>query len=135
MAARIGPVPPGGRWRPTLPIDQPAATLWFHPHFYPTTSEQVIKGLAGLLIIDDEESDQLALPSRWGIDDIPLIIQDRRYPQRRRVLRCNNIIRRSTAMSAPLPLVNGAQYPEARTARGWVRLRVLDGSNARSYRL
>jgi blue copper oxidase len=73
------PVAPGDRWRPTLPIDQPAATLWFHPHFYPTTAAQVIKGLAGLLIVDDEEADRLALPSRWGIDDIPLIIQDRRF--------------------------------------------------------
>jgi blue copper oxidase len=32
-------------------------------------------------------------------------------------------------------LVNGAHFPEARTARGWLRLRVLDGSNARSYAL
>ena len=23
---------PGDRWRPVLKIDQPAATLWFHPH-------------------------------------------------------------------------------------------------------
>jgi blue copper oxidase len=34
-----------------------------------------------------------------------------------------------------VPLVNGVQYPEARTMRGWVRLRVLNGSNARSYLL
>jgi len=73
------PVAHGERWRPTLPIDQPAATLWFHPHFYPTTAAQVIKGLAGLVIIDDDEADGLPLPSRWGIDDIPLIIQDRRF--------------------------------------------------------
>ncbi|HLY91554.1 MAG TPA: multicopper oxidase domain-containing protein, partial [Acetobacteraceae bacterium] len=52
------PVAPGGQWRPTLQIDQPAATLWFHPHFYPTTTKQVIKGLAGLLVIDDEETDR-----------------------------------------------------------------------------
>jgi blue copper oxidase len=32
-------------------------------------------------------------------------------------------------------LVNGALYPEARTARGWLRLRILNGSNARSYLL
>ena len=62
-----------------MSIDQPAATLWFHPHFYPTTTAQVIKGLAGLLIIDDDDTDRLALPSRWGVDDIPLIIQDRRF--------------------------------------------------------
>jgi blue copper oxidase len=32
-------------------------------------------------------------------------------------------------------LVNGAHYPQARTARGWIRLRMLNGSNARSYTL
>jgi blue copper oxidase len=32
-------------------------------------------------------------------------------------------------------LVNVAIYPEARTARGWLRFRILNGSNARSYTL
>jgi blue copper oxidase len=129
------PVAPGGRWRPTLPIDQPAATLWFHPHFYPTTAAQVIKGLAGLLIIDDEEANRLALPSRWGVDDIPLIIQDRRFRSDGAFFDAMNIITAINGYVGTQPLVNGAVYPEARTARGWVRLRVLDGSNARSYRL
>ncbi|WP_406869868.1 multicopper oxidase CueO [Paraburkholderia fungorum] len=129
------PVPPGGRWRPTLPIDQPAATLWFHPHFYPTTAAQVIKGLAGLLIIDDDEADALALPSHWGIDDIPLIIQDRRFRGDGAFFDTMNIVTAINGYVGTQPLVNGAVYPEARTARGWVRLRVLDGSNARSYRL
>jgi blue copper oxidase len=129
------PVVPGGRWRPTLPIDQPAATLWFHPHFYPTTAAQVIKGLAGLLIIDDDDADRLALPSRWGIDDIPLIIQDRRFRSDGTFFDAMNIVTAINGYVGTLPLVNGVAYPEVRTARGWVRLRVLDGSNARSYTL
>jgi len=59
-------IPPGKRWWAELSIDQPAATLWFHPHLYPTTAELVIKGLAGLIIIDDDETDRLPLPSQWG---------------------------------------------------------------------
>jgi blue copper oxidase len=81
-AADGGPhqvIPPGKQWQTELAVDQPAATLWFHPHSYPATAQEVIKGLAGLLIIDDEESDRLPLPFRWGVDDIPLIIQDRRF--------------------------------------------------------
>jgi blue copper oxidase len=35
---------PGNHWSAELSIDQPAATLWFHPHIYPTTAELVIKG-------------------------------------------------------------------------------------------
>ncbi|CAM2148358.1 Multicopper oxidase CueO [Pararobbsia alpina] len=129
------PVAPGDRWRPTLLVDQPAATLWFHPHFYPSTAAQVIKGLAGLLIVDSDETDRLELPSRWGIDDIPLIIQDRRFRSDGAFFDTMNIITAINGYTGNRPLVNGIEYPEARTARGWVRLRVLDGSNARSYRL
>jgi len=129
------PVAPGGRWRPSFSVDQPAATLWYHPHFYPTTATQVIRGLAGLLIVDDEETDRLKLPSRWGIDDIPLIIQDRRFRQDGQFFERMNLTAVTNGYVGDVPLVNGARYPEARTARGWVRLRLLDGSNARSYLL
>ncbi|WP_250456150.1 multicopper oxidase CueO [Caballeronia sp. ATUFL_M2_KS44] len=129
------PVASGERWRPTLQIDQPAATLWFHPHFYPSTAAQVVRGLAGLLIVDDEEAERLALPSRWGIDDVPLIIQDRRFRSDGAFFDAMNIVTAINGYVGTQPLVNGAVYPQARTARGWVRLRVLDGSNARSYRL
>ena len=46
---------PGKWWQTKLAIDQPAATLWFHPHYYPSTAQEVIRGLAGLLIVDDDE--------------------------------------------------------------------------------
>src|SRR5579871_5245714 len=129
------PIAPGLHSRPVLKIDQPAATLWFHPHFYPTTAAQVIKGLAGLLIIDDEDSARLALPDRWGIDDIPLIIQDRRFSPDGQFFDRMNLIAATNGYVGDMPLVNGVNHPEARTARGWVRLRLLDGSNARSYQL
>lgn len=129
------PIAPGGQWRPILPIDQPAATLWFHPHFYPTTANQVIKGLAGLIIIDDDETDRLALPSRWGINDIPLIIQDRRFLRDGQFFDRMNLTIVTNGYVGDVALVNGARHPVARTARGWIRLRLLDGSNARSYLL
>ncbi|ACK51209.1 multicopper oxidase type 3 [Methylocella silvestris BL2] len=129
------PVAPGQHWRPALSVDQPAATLWFHPHFYPTTAAQVTKGLAGLLIIDDEDADRLALPSRWGVNDIPLIIQDRRFGEDGQFFDRMNITAVTSGYVGDVPLVNGVRYPEARVARGWARLRLLDGSNARSYML
>jgi blue copper oxidase len=128
-------IEPGKQWRPTLSIDQPAATLWFHPHFYPTTASQVIRGLAGLVIVDDEETDRLALPSRWGINDIPLIIQDRRFLSDGQFWDRMNIVTAVNGYVGDVALVNGARHPVARTARGWVRLRLLNGSNARSYLL
>ena len=129
-------IKPGTTWMPTLEIAQPAATCWFHPHFYPTTAEQVIFGLAGLFIIDDEESDALGLPSRWGVDDIPLILQDRRFNADGSFFpSIQHDGHHHRLMLGDTMLVNGAHFPVAKTARGWLRLRLLNGSNARSYRL
>jgi len=44
---------PGERWRPVLKIDQPAATLWFHPHPHGDTARQIYMGLAAMMIVDD----------------------------------------------------------------------------------
>jgi FtsP/CotA-like multicopper oxidase with cupredoxin domain len=43
------------------------------------TGPQVYSGLAGLFIIDDANSGALSLPKTYGIDDIPLIVQDRNF--------------------------------------------------------
>jgi blue copper oxidase len=126
---------PGNSWSAELSIDQPAATLWFHPHLYPTTAELVIKGLAGLLIIEDDEADRLPMPSRWGVDDLPLIIQDRRFTPDGQFFERFNIVAVTNGYIGDTVLVNGTRLPEARTARGWLRLRILNGSNARSYAL
>ena len=137
-AADGGPhqvIAPGKSWRTQLSINQPAATLWFHPHYYPSTAQVVIKGLAGLLIVDDDEAGQLPLPSRWGVDDIPLIIQDRRFTPDGQFFDRMNAIAVTNGYVGDIALVNGARYPEARTARGWIRLRILNGSNARGYKL
>jgi len=128
-------IAPGKWWQTQLAIDQPAATLWFHPHYYPSTAQEVLKGLAGLLIVNDEESARLPLPSRWGVDDIPLIIQDRRFTPDRQFFDRMNVIAVVNGYVGDVALVNGARYPEARTTRGWIRLRILNGSNARSYKL
>ncbi|WP_170405476.1 multicopper oxidase CueO [Ruegeria arenilitoris] len=128
-------IQPADTWRVPLIVDQPAATLWFHPHIYPATAELVIKGLAGLLLVSDEESDGLGLPSHWGVDDIPLIIQDRRFKPDGSFFHRFNLAAVTVGYVGDTPLVNGSTYPIAKTAQGWLRLRILNGSNARSYRL
>ncbi|MEM1130444.1 MAG: multicopper oxidase CueO [Pseudomonadota bacterium] len=125
----------GATWHAPLTIDQPAATCWFHPHYYPTTAEQVIKGLAGLFLIEDDEEAALGLPSNWGVDDIPLILQDRRFNADGSFFERFNLASVTTGYVGDTMLVNGAPYPVADCAEGWLRLRLLNGSNARSYRL
>ena len=71
----------GNEWSPDFVINQPAATLWYHAHPIHKTGSQVYKGLAGLFIIDDEEAEKLNLPDNYGVNDIPLIVQDRRFTE------------------------------------------------------
>ena len=72
------PIDPGQTWSPTWTIEQPAATLWYHPHPHGRTEKHVYRGLAGLFIVDDDVPAALDLPRTYGVDDIPLIVQDKR---------------------------------------------------------
>jgi FtsP/CotA-like multicopper oxidase with cupredoxin domain len=65
----------GETWSPAFTINQEAATLWYHPHALGTTAKQVSQGLAGMLIVDDDSDASAALPSEYGVDDIPIILQ------------------------------------------------------------
>ncbi|MBM7093806.1 multicopper oxidase domain-containing protein, partial [Streptomyces sp. S12] len=47
-------IAPGGTWTPHWTVDQPAATLWYHPHPHGKTEEHVRRGLAGLFLLDDD---------------------------------------------------------------------------------
>ncbi|KLD60674.1 hypothetical protein WP50_08530, partial [Lactiplantibacillus plantarum] len=60
-------------------VHQPAATTWLHAHPCPSTATQVWKGLATMVIIKDDVEDQLPLPRNYGVDDIPLVLQDREF--------------------------------------------------------
>jgi len=66
-------IPAGTKWEPHFTINQPAATLWFHPHVIGTTAIQVYYGLTGLLIVEDENSEALNLPNEYGVKDIHFI--------------------------------------------------------------
>lgn len=72
-----GIIRPGGKRSVNFTPDQRAATCWFHPHQHGKTGHQVAMGLAGLVLIEDDESRLLRLPKQWGIDDVPVIVQDK----------------------------------------------------------
>ncbi len=69
---------PNADWAPVLPIRQNAATLWYHANTPNRTAQQVYNGLAGMWLIEDEVSKSLSIPNHYGVDDFPIIIQDKR---------------------------------------------------------
>jgi len=119
-------------WSPILPVRQNAATLWYHANTPNRTAEQVYNGLAGMWLVEDDNSKNLPIPNHYGVDDFPVIIQDKRLnnfgmPEYREPS--------SGGFLGDTLLVNGVQSPYVEVSRGWVRLRLLNASNSRRYRL
>ncbi|WP_404333161.1 multicopper oxidase family protein [Mesobacillus maritimus] len=124
---------PGETWEPNFTINQPAATLWYHPHLLHKTGEQVYKGLAGLFYIDDEVSENMPIPKEYGVNDFPLVIQDKNLSSNGKVeydLSMHDVM---MGLQGNTVLVNGAINPYLEVPKGKVRLRLLNGSNARIY--
>ena len=126
-------VVPNTTWSPYFTIDQPAATLWYHPHLLHKTGEQVYKGLAGLIYIEDEDSKSLDIPKEHGVNDIPLIIQDKRFTNDGELSYDLNMRDLMNGFLGDTVLINGAINPELDVKNEVIRLRLLNGSNARSY--
>jgi FtsP/CotA-like multicopper oxidase with cupredoxin domain len=125
----------GDDWLPEFTIDQPAATLWYHPHAMGLTGEQVYQGLAGLFIIEDEVSSALEIPMTYGIDDFPLVLQDRRFHRDGSFAYARSMMDIMHGVIGNYLLVNGALWPNLAVPQGKVRLRILNGSNSSIYRI
>ncbi|MDD2458989.1 MAG: multicopper oxidase domain-containing protein [Eubacteriales bacterium] len=124
-------IQPGASWAPEFTGSQPAATLWFHPHAIATTATQVYAGLAGLIYIDDPVSHNLGLPQDYGVNDFPLIVQDRNFDS-------NGQFAYQATMMGLVPgetiLVNGTLDPYLDVPKDKVRFRILNASNSENYK-
>ncbi|ORF07112.1 multicopper oxidase [Snodgrassella alvi] len=111
---------------------QPAATCWFHPHQHGQTGRQVAMGLAGLLLLEDTVSTGLPIPKNWGLDDIPLIVQDKKFNTTGQIDYQLDVMSAAIGWFGDTLLCNGQIYPQHNAPRGWLRLRLLNGCNART---
>ncbi len=143
------------------PNDQEATELWYHDHALADTRFNPMAGLAGVYLVRDawdtgRPNNPLGLPANGtfrgiGTDDgqavlqpvhpheIPLVLQDRQFD-------ADGTLSYPTSetdyhpMWAPesfgdVAVVNGQAWPNLDVDRGLYRFRVVNGSNARFYRL
>ncbi len=125
-------IEPGATWTPQWTVDQPAASLWYHPHPHGATARHVYRGLAGMFVIDDEAESRLDLPRRYGVDDLPMIVQDRKFHDDG-TLDTSVSLFQSEGIVGDTVLVNGTPGPYFDVTTRTVRLRLLNGSNTRPY--
>jgi bilirubin oxidase len=138
-------IEPGATWRPSFTMINDASTAWYHPHPHAaemalqaadasaaTTGNQVYAGLAGMIIVRDSGSAALGLPQTYGVDEFPIVVQDRNF--------------NADGSFRPYPatqdrdlhkgdyfLVNGTLAGNLSAPAQMVRLHILNGSNARFY--
>jgi blue copper oxidase len=131
-------IEPGETWISEYDVVQRAMTAWYHPHPMHMTARHVYMGMAGFIYLEDPAQD-VELPSTYGVDDLPLVIQDRRFfangthpysPGNTPVMHD-----RMAGLRGDVMLVNGLRQPTGVVPRGLVRLRLLNGSNARIYNI
>jgi FtsP/CotA-like multicopper oxidase with cupredoxin domain len=130
------------------PNDQRAAMLWFHDHGMDNTAPQVHAGLAGVYFLRDQSDADIFNLIGSETQELPLVIQDRILAGDGRsfdylaglapVYSADGS--KITDFDRPEYLgrtifVNGRQTPHAHVHPGIYRLRLLNGSNARSYAL
>jgi FtsP/CotA-like multicopper oxidase with cupredoxin domain len=99
------------------------------------TAEHVYMGLAGMIIIDDAEMDALNLPKEYGVDDIPLVLQGKRFDSAGQIDYSPSNMEIKMGYKSDVMLANGVINPYLDVPAKKVRLRVLNGSNARVYNL
>lgn len=119
------PILPGATWNPQFTVLNSAATYWYHPHFHGKTALHAMKGAAGLIIVRDAAESALALPRKYGVDDIPVIVQSQQLST------SNQIDERGMVDS--IVLVNGVVNPFKALPAQVVRLRLLNAAGERNF--
>jgi FtsP/CotA-like multicopper oxidase with cupredoxin domain len=128
-------VPPGASYAYDFAVEQRAALHWYHPHAHARTAAQVYQGLAGLFVVRDEEEAALHLPG--GEREVFLVLQDRRAAADAAAAFAYRPA--GPDMMAGLlgetAFGNGVPWPTLDVEASTHRVRVLNASNARIYRL
>jgi len=130
-------VPGGATYDYQFTVANRAGTYWYHPHPHHLTGKQVYHGLSGFFLVEDEEelALQTALDLNFGETDVPLLLQDRRLGENGELLFAPGAEDRLHGHYGGQVLVNWTPRPQFLVSSRVVRFRILNGSNARLYRL
>ena len=129
------PIAPNATWSAVYRVNQEACTNWYHPHYMGKTAEHVYMGLAGLIIVEDSNSRSLDIPKTYGVDDIPLVLQDRVFSSNGQIDYSPSRMEIMRGYVGDVAVTNGAIEPYIELENREVRFRILNGSNASVYNI
>ncbi|MEZ5398769.1 MAG: multicopper oxidase family protein [Bryobacteraceae bacterium] len=127
-------VPPGESmeyWF-TIPGSHPSGTFWYHPHVHGAAARQVSRGLAGAIVVRND-ADSILEISR--APEATLVLQDFDIGRNGIPLEPSPM-EQMAGREGSLVTVSGRANPELPIQRdGWLRLRIVNASSSRFYRL
>lgn len=126
-------IAPGQRFVYEFIVDNRPGTYWFHPHPHGRTGIQVYAGLAGLFIVEDDDEAQVGLPV--GEFERAWVLQDRRFTANNQLSYVGNHMEQMMGFTGDRILVNGRPDHVEPVAATAYRVRILNGSNSRFYKL
>lgn len=130
-------VAPGQSMDYAFTVQDRSSMYWYHPHAHGFIPQQAYHGLASLLFVEDE--DEIALRKELalalGESEIPLVLQDKAFDAQGRLQYAPSAAQSFGGWVGSRLLVNLTERPVLKAGRRIVRFRLLNGSNARSYRL
>jgi FtsP/CotA-like multicopper oxidase with cupredoxin domain len=129
------PIEAGQSWAPKIEINQKPTTAFYHTHIHGRTASDVYAGLAGGIHVTDGRDGDRAIPNDYGVDDLTLMIQDRKFTDSGMLDYELSMMNVMHGFTADTMLVNGQVNAFASVPKGIVRLRLINGSNARIYTL
>jgi len=134
----IHAVPSGQAYEYSFAVQDRSATYWYHPHPHTLTGRQAYRGLAGFFLVEDEDERRLReqLDLQFGVTDLPLLIQDKRFDERGQLIYLSgDPMEQFSGFFGDVMAVNLSVNPSLDVSTRLYRFRLLNGSNARSYRL
>jgi FtsP/CotA-like multicopper oxidase with cupredoxin domain len=120
----------GGSYTYDFVVEARPGTYWYHPHPHDRTGPQVYRGLAGLFLVVDPDDAARGLPS--AEQDLPIVLQERTLsPGGELVYDPNPML----GFLGERTFVNGLGTQTTTVKAASYRLRLLNASNARIYKL
>jgi blue copper oxidase len=122
-------IEPNTTWSPSFIVDDKAATFWYHPHPHHEAANQIWRGLAGVIIVNDSEESALNLPRTYGVDDFPLVLQGRKiFGSDGDVALMDVFNAIPNVPKEPLRTVNGVDSGNLVVPKQMVRFRMVNGA-------
>lgn len=133
-------IPGGSSYPYEFTVANRAGTYWYHTHAHGLTGKQAYYGLAGFYVVEDDEELALqdALDLEFGKNDIPLLLQDKRFDSNGNLIYSSGGMGMMGGMDGFLGntvLANLTHNAFMDVDTRIYRFRILNGSNSRIYRL